>query len=207
MCILSVFSFTGSSALQAIYNENWSCCSDVHTDTDLYITPETLPTVLSTLVSLGGIMTGKHKDYIDLQKGLTPYMTNDIMCVLRFVLMPTVQFWSFADSVNTPNEAVTIDADGSEIHLMTECGLYVPYIPSLQTSRSHTKVDLIVSHCPCRVIKQFDLEICSNYIDMGNGRLVMANPPNTCLRLTQMNATDRNSRVLSYFLKLAKENR
>ena len=66
---------------------------------------------------------------------------------------------------------------------------------------------MIVARHPFSVTTQFDFEACSSYLDMKTGKLVVPNPANTCLRLTGMNNTDRNSRLLGYFLKLAGEHR
>ena len=63
-----------------MYDESWS--KDTRTDSDIYITPEALPTVLGTLESSGAVLTGKFRDYIDKQKGITPYMSDDIIYVL-----------------------------------------------------------------------------------------------------------------------------
>ena len=102
---------------------------------------------------------------------------------------------------------MTMDVGNSVQHLITNSGQYVPYMPSLDFSKSHPRVDLIVTHSPSDVILQFDFEGCSSYLDMKTGKLVVLNPANTCLRLTGMNDTDKNSRVLSYFLKLADKHR
>ena len=62
-----------------MYDESWS--KDTRTDSDIYITPEALPTVLGTFESSGAVLTGKFKNYIDEQKGITPYMSDDIKCM------------------------------------------------------------------------------------------------------------------------------
>ena len=142
-----------------------------HTDSDIYLTPGALPTVLGTLESLGAVLTGKFKDYVDQQKGIVPYMTKDIMCVLCFMLLPPVQFSSYANT-NKPRDVVTIDVDRSVIHLKTGSGQYVLYMPALQSSGTHPKVDVIVTHYHSGVIKQFDFQNCSSYFDMTNDRLV-----------------------------------
>ena len=185
-----------------MYGECWS--QDTRTDSDIYITPEALPTILGTLESLGAILTGKFRNYVDNQKGITPYMSDDIMYVLRFRILKQDEF-IFSTRTRNPREAVTVHVGNSIHHLMTNTGQYVTYMPSFDFPKSDPRVDLIVTHNPSIVITQFDFEACSSYLDMKTGKLVVPNPADTCLRLTGMNNTDKNSHILGYFLKLAGE--
>ena len=91
--------------VQAIFDENWS--SPAATDSDYYVTLDSLPTVLKTLHSLGAILTGRFRDYCDFQRGLVPYMTNDILFVLRFVVLCPQEFSSYNN--RSRDETVTFD--------------------------------------------------------------------------------------------------
>ena len=190
--------------MQALYSECWS--QDTRTDSDIYITLEALPTILGTLESLGAVLTGKFRNYIETQKGITPYMSNDIIYVLRFRI-PEQDNLIFSTRSRNPREAVTMHVGSSIHHLKTNTGQYVTYVPSFDFPKSDPRVDVIVAQHPFRVITQFDFEACSSYLDMKTGELVVPNPADTCLRLTRMNNTDKNSRILGYFLKLAGEHR
>ena len=187
--------------VQAIFNENWS--SSANTDSDYYITLDSLPTVLKTLHSLGAILTGRFRDYCDFQRGLVPYMTNDILFVLRFVVLSPQEFSSYNN--RSRDETVTFDIGESVIHLKTSDSQYVIYIPSRECHGP--KIDIVVTKCPSVVIKQFDFQICSNYLDLKNATLVMTYPTSTCLRTTDMNTTDKNTSLLNYFMTLANNSR
>ena len=161
-----------------MYNEDWS--KDTRTDSDIYTTPEALPTVLGTLESSGAVLTGKFRDYIDKQKGITPYMSDDIIYVLRFRILKRDEFIFYTRTRN-PREAVTMHVGNSVHHLKTNTGQYVRYVPSFDFPKSDPRVDLIVAHNPSSVITQFDFKACSSYLDMKTGKLVVPNPANTCL--------------------------
>ena len=180
--------------MQAVYGECWS--QDTRTDSDVYVTPEALPTVLRTLELLGAVLTGKFRNYVDTQKGLTPYMSDDIMYVLRFRILKRDDF-IFNTRTRNPREAVTMHVSNSVHHLKTNTGQYVRYVPSFDFPKSDPRVDVIVAQHPFRVITQFDFEACSSYLDMKTGELVVPNPANTCLWLTGMNIIWTRTLVLS----------
>ena len=148
---------------------------------------------------VGGVLVAKFRSYPDLQQGLVPYMTEDILYVLRVVILPHDRFQLCTKRGRHP---VAIVVDDSIIHVKNLNGDYALFEPAFKDNQYYPRVDLIVTNEPASVLTQFDFTACTNSYDMTTQQLFIGYPHLTFQRVTEMNGTLRNHLVQKYVLEL-----
>ena len=134
-----------------------------------------------------GVLVAKFRSYPDLQQGLVPYMTEDILYVLRVVILPHDRFQLCTKRGRRP---VTIKVDDSIIHVKNLNDDYALFDSTFKDNHSYPRVDLVVIDVPASVVTQFDFTLCSNTYDMRTQQLFIGYPNLTFQRVTEINRTE-----------------